>query len=349
MRSPTKRGSTIKMGMALAAAMLVTGPAIAEELNLYSSRHYATDEALYDGFTEKTGIKVNRIEGKADALIERIKAEGVNSPADVLITVDAGRLWRAAEAGILAPVESEILEERIPAGFINEDKLWFGFSTRARVIYYNKEMITDPPKTYEDLADPKYKGQICIRSSSNIYNLSLLGSLIEHHGAEKAEEWAKGVVNNFARDPKGGDTDQIRAVAAGECGISVGNTYYFVRLLRSDKPEDKEVVEKVAVSWPNQESEGLAGRGVHMNVSGAGLVKTAPNKEAAIKFLEYLTSPEAQAYFAAGNNEYPVLGGAEMTEALSSLGDPKVDELNVSAYGKNQPEAVKVFDRAGWR
>ena len=333
----------------LAAACVlvaVDGPALAEgELNLYSSRHYQTDDALYDNFTKETGIKINRIEGKGDALIERIKSEGANSPADVLLTVDAGRLWRADQAGLFQPVNSDTLNSAIPANMRHPDGHWFGFSERARVIYYNSDTV-DPEglDSYEDLADPKWKDLVCIRSSSNIYNLSLLSSIIEAHGEEAAEDWAKGVVANFAREPQGGDTDQIRAVAAGECGISVGNTYYFVRLLTSDKPDDKAVVEKVGVIFPNQD-----GRGTHVNVSGAGVLKNAPNRDAAIKFLEYLASEQAQRYFSDGNNEYPAVDGVEPNPALKSLGDFKEDTINVAVYGENQPTSQKVFDRAGWK
>ena len=324
----------------------VEGPALANgELNLYSSRHYQTDEALYDDFTKATGIKVNRIEGKGDALIERIKSEGANSPADVFLTVDAGRLWRADQAGLFQPVNSDKLNSAIPANMRHPDGHWFGFSERARVIYHNKDNV-DPEglDSYEALADPKWKDLVCIRSSSNIYNLSLLSSIIEAHGEQAAEDWAKGVVANFAREPQGGDTDQIRAVAAGECGISVGNTYYFVRLMTSDKPEDKAVVEKVGVIFPNQD-----GRGTHVNVSGAGVLKNAPNRDAAIKFLEYLASEQAQRYFADGNNEYPAVNAVEPNPTLKSLGDFKEDSINVAVYGENQPTSQKVFDRAGWK
>ena len=321
------------------------GQATAQELNIYSSRHYQTDEALYSTFTEQTGIQINRIEDKEDPLIERIKAEGVNSPADVLITVDVGRLWRADQEGLFQPTRSKILEERIPENLRHPDGHWFGFSSRARVIFYNKEMV-DPAEigSYEDLADPKWNDMVCIRSSSNVYNLSLLASLVAHHGEEKAQEWAEGVVANFARDPQGGDTDQIKAVGTGECGLAVANTYYFVRLLQSDDPADKEIVENVGVIFPNQD-----GRGTHINISGAGVVKNAPHKEAAVKFLEYLASDEAQRYFAHGNNEYPVVEGVAESNALSTLGDFKADSINVSVYGENQPLAQKIFDRAGWK
>lgn len=334
---------------ALSAAIVLLGvhgtALAADELNLYSSRHYQTDEALYDEFTKATGIKINRIEGKGDELIERIKSEGTNSPADVLITVDAGRLWRADEAGLFQPVSSDALDAAIPAHLRHPDGHWFGFSQRARVIYYSKEDV-DPTglASYEDLADPKWKGLICIRSGSNIYSLSLLSSIIDAHGEEAAEKWADAVVENFAREPEGGDTDQIRAVAAGECGISVGNTYYFARLMASDKPEDKEVVEAVGVIFPNQDD-----RGTHVNISGAGVLKNAPNREAAVKFLGYLASEDAQRYFADGNNEYPVVEAVEPNDVLKSLGEFKEDKINVSVYGENQPIAQKVYDRVGWK
>jgi len=337
--------------ISLVGAVLVSGTlglsvagAADRELNLYSSRHYQTDEALYEGFTKATGIKINRIEGKADVLIERIKSEGANSPADVLISVDAGRLWRAEHAGLLKPVQSKILEERVPANLRHPDGLWFGFSQRARLIFYDKKRIkAGEIGTYEDLADPKWRGQVCIRSSSNVYNLSLLGSIIANDGEAAAEAWAKGVVANFARSPQGGDTDQIKAVAAGECGVAVANSYYYVRLLTSDKDSDRAVAEAVGVVFPNQK-----GRGTHVNISGAGVVKTSPNPDAAVRFLEYLASDEAQRYFADGNNEYPVVAGLAAVPALSALGNFKADTLNVANLGKYQPMAQQIFDRVGW-
>jgi iron(III) transport system substrate-binding protein len=315
-------------------------------LNLYSSRHYQTDEALYSGFTKQTGIKLNRIEAGEDPLIERIKNEAASSPADVLITVDAGRLWRAEQMGLFQPVESKVLAERLPAHMRTPGNLWFGFSARARVIVYNKAAVNPADvQNYEDLADPKLKGKVCTRSGSHIYNLSLMSALIEHLGAAKAEQWAKGVVANFARAPKGGDTDQIKAVAAGECGVAISNSYYYVRLMKSKKPEDQKVVAATGLIWPNQKSFGT-----HMNVSGAGVVKTAPHKAAAIKFLEYLTSNEAQSYFANGNNEWPVVKGAPLdNKALASLGTFKMDTLNIGALGRNQPLAQKIFDRVGYK
>ena len=329
---------------AVLGALALASGASAAEVNIYSARHYQSDDQLYENFTKQTGIKVNRIEDDADKLLTRIENEGANSPADVLITVDAGRLWRAEQKGVLEPVRSKVLEERIPANLRHPDGEWFGVSKRARVIFYNKDLVKEPPRSYEALADPKYRDLVCIRSSSNIYNLSLLASLIEHHGEAKAEEWAKGVVANFARPPKGGDTDQIKAVAAGECGIAVANTYYFVRLLKSDKAEDQKVVEKVGVLFPNQD-----GRGTHVNISGAAVLKNAPHKEAAVKFLEYLASDEAQRHFVSGNNEYPVVPGIAADPTVAGLGAFKEDPINVSVLGENQPLAQKIYDRAGWK
>lgn len=330
---------------ALAACLLAPAQAQEQVLNLYSSRHYQTDEALYANFTKATGIKVNRIEAGEDALIERMKQEGARSPADVLMTVDAGRLWRAEQAGLFQPIQSKVLEERIPASLRHPDGLWFGFSMRARPIFYAKGRV-DPAaiSTYERLADPANKGKICIRSSSNVYNLSLMSSIIAADGPEKAQAWAKGVVANMARPPKGGDTDQLKALAAGECDIAVANTYYYVRLLKSSKPDEKAAAEKIGVVFPNQQD-----RGAHVNISGAGVAKHAPHREAAIKFLEYLSSPEAQSYFANGNNEYPVVGKVQGNAELAALGDFRRDAVNVSLYGRNQVLAQQAYDRAGWR
>lgn len=322
------------------------GAARAEEvLNLYTSRHYQTDEALYTGFTEATGIKINRIEGKGDALIERIKSEGANSPADILITVDAGRLWRAEQAGLFQPVASKVLEDRIPASLRHPEGRWFGFSERARLIIYNKDLVEPGAiQSYEDLADPKWRGLVCIRSSSNIYNLSLMGSMIAARGEAGAETWAKGVVANFARPPQGGDTDQIRAVAAGECGIGVANSYYYARLATSGKEKDRATAQAVGVIFPNQNN-----RGTHVNISGAGVLKHAGHAEAAIRFLEYLSSEAAQRIYADGNNEYPVVAGLAPNPTLSALGGFKRDILNVARLGKNQPLAQMIFDRVGWQ
>jgi iron(III) transport system substrate-binding protein len=315
-------------------------------LNLYSARHYQTDEALYSNFEKTTGIKINRIEAGEDALLQRIKAEGANSPADVFLTVDAGRLWIADQEGLFAQVQSKALNERIPAQFRLASGTWYGFSSRARVIVVdNTKVKPGEINTYEDLADPKWKNQVCTRSGSHVYMLSLTSSIIEHSGAAKAEEWAKGVNANLARQPKGGDTDQVRAVAAGECAVALTNTYYLVRLMKSDKPEDRAVMEKVRVVWPNTN-----GRGVHMNVSGGGMLKNAPNKENAIKFLEYLASDQAQAYFANGNNEWPTAKTADFKNTqLESLGKFKEDPINMIALGKHQRLAQEIVNRVGWK
>jgi iron(III) transport system substrate-binding protein len=332
-------------GAAILAVCLGAQGALAEEVNLYSSRHYDTDVALYERFTEETGIEVNLIEGSEDELIERIKAEAQNSPADVLITVDAGRLWRADQAGILQPVSSAVLEERIPENLRHPEGKWFGLSQRLRGVVYAKDRV-DPSEitAYEDLADPKWQGRICIRSSGNVYNQSLVGSMIETLGVEQTEAWAKGLVDNLAREPQGGDTDQIKAVAAGECDVAVVNHYYLVRLIKSDSEDDRAVAEKVDIVFPNQD-----GRGAHANISGAGVVATAPNRDNAIKFLEYLTTPEAQDYFAQGNNEFPVVAGIKADPVLEAWGEIKTDDVNAAKLGENNPEAVKLMDRVGWK
>jgi iron(III) transport system substrate-binding protein len=279
-------------------------------------------------------------------LLARLRQEGRNSPADVLLVVDAGNLWLAEKEGLFHSVRSEGLVARIPTHLRHPEGHWFGFSTRARVIVYNKSQVdaADVPKRYEDLADPRWKGRVCMRSSSNVYNLSLMAALIHHLGEEKAESWARGLVANFARDPKGGDTDQIRAVAAGECAVTLANTYYVVRLMKSDKDADKSTAEKIAVVFPNQ-----GDRGTHVNISGAGVLKHAPHPENAVRFLEYLLSPEAQASFAGDNNEYPVAAGVAVDATLIKLGDFKADPLGVHVLGDNQPRAQKAYDRAGFK
>ena len=323
---------------------VTTKPADAGEVNIYTSRHYDTDLALYDDFTDQTGIKVNRIEAGANALIERIKSEGEFSPADMLITVDAGVLWRADEADILSPVKSEILNARIPSYLQHPDGAWFGLSKRARVIIYNKASVRpDNLNRYEDLADGAHKGKICMRSSGNIYNISLLSSLVEVAGEAAAGDWAKGVVDNFARRPQSNDSGQIEAVASGECGISMVNTYYLARYAGSKDPKKKEIFDNLGVVFPNQN-----GRGTHVNISGAAVTRHAPNRENSIRFLEYLTSVSAQAYFADGNNEYPVTSDAPKGSAVQILGAFKEDNLDVSTFGPNQAVAIKLFDQSGW-
>jgi len=336
-----------KVVVATLLATIAGTPAAQDKvLNLYSSRHYQADEALYTGFTKATGIRINRMEAGEDALIERIRNEGARSPADVLVTVDAGRLWRAEQLGFFQSVKSALLEQRIPASLREPNGLWFGFSLRARVVAYNKAKVKpEDVASYESLAEPKWKGRLCMRSSTNIYNLSLMGALVEHLGEAKAEAWAKGVKDNLARDPKGGDTDQLKSVAAGECDVTISNQYYYARLARSARPEDKALVERVGVVFPNQ-----ASFGTHVNISGAGVMKHSPNREAAVKFLEYLASDEAQRYFAEGNNEWPAVAGLRTANpVLSALGEFKRDALNVAVLGRHQPGAQRIYDRVAWK
>lgn len=337
-----------KFLIALIAIIVFTTnkPAIAQDntLHIYSSRHYNTDEKLYSDFTEQTGIEIKRVDGKGDALIARLEQEGELSPADLFITVDSGRLWRAEQAGLFDTLQSETLTEKTPANFRHPKGQWFGFSTRARVLVYNKDKIEDGALTsYKDLADPKWKGRICVRSSGNIYNQSLLASMIAQDGEDAAKDWATGLLNNLARKPQGGDTDQIKAVAAGVCDIALVNSYYVFRLQRSDKPEDNAVVQDLAIVFPDQGGV-KEGGGTHVNISGAGVLKNAKNKKAAVKFLEYLTSETAQAYFANGNNEYPVVEGVEVNKVVEANKDFKIQNINVSEFGKHQKQAKMIFD-----
>ncbi len=330
---------------AIMAGSAFASSALANEVNIYSARHYDSDEILYKAFTEETGIKVNVLEGDSDQLMERMQREGIASPADVMLTVDAGRLWRAEQDGLFQSVDSDVLNERIPASMRHPEGKWFGFSQRARVIFYNRENF-DPSQisSYEDLADPQFEGQVCIRSSNNIYNQSLLASMIEHHGEEGAQEWAKGVVNNLARNPEGGDTDQILGAASGECDLAVANHYYYVRLLHSDNESDREAARKVGVIFPNQDD-----RGTHINVGGAGLVANAQNAENGIRFLEFLASDEAQEVLAGRNYEFPVVEGIKKNPVLESWGNFAKDDINISILGENNPEAIRISDRVNWR
>ncbi len=310
-------------------------------VNVYSARHYNTDSELYEGFTEQTGIKVNIIEGKDSELLERIKGEGENSPADVFITVDAGRLWRAEEEGMFQPSASETLDNNIPKNLRHPDGLWFGLSRRARIMVYDPEKVTEQElSTYENLASPEWEGRVCIRSSSNIYNQSLVAWLIEKNGADETEAWAKGLVSNFAREPEGGDVPQIRGVAQGSCEVAVVNHYYLARLLKSEKAKDRLVAKKVAAFFPDE---------THMNISGAGVLATAPHSENALQFIEYLTSPRAQEFFALQNNEFPASQGIELDPVLESFGEFTASPINVGAYGKNSAQAIEIMDRANWK
>jgi iron(III) transport system substrate-binding protein len=327
------------------ALLAMPAPGFAQgELNLYSSRHYDTDERLYSDFEEATGITINRIEGNADELIARMQAEGRNSPADVLLTVDTSRLERAKEAGVLQAVDSESLEQRIPANIQDSDNQWFGFSQRARVIFYDPETVAVPPQTYAELADPRFKGLVCIRSSTNTYNQTLLAAIIEHEGEDAARAWAEGVVANMARDPQGGDTDQLRGLASGECGIAVSNTYYFARALREEVEGVSDHLDRIRLVFPDQ-----AGNGAHMNLSGGGVAANAPNRDNAVLFLEYLASDQAQQYFSAGNDEFPAVPGVPLSDAVAKLGSFTPDPVSLSAVAKNLPTAQRIFSEAGWQ
>ncbi len=344
MSFPTMR--TLSLAALLASTALVA-PSYAEgELNLYSSRHYDTDERLYSDFTEQTGITINRIEGKADELIERMKAEGANSPADVLLTVDTTRLERAKSAGVLQPTQSAVLEERIPANLQDSDNQWFGLSQRARIFFYDKTDVTDPPQSYVALADPKYKGQVCHRSSTNVYTQTLLSAVIENHGAEAAKAWAQGVVDNFARQPQGGDTDQLRGLVSGECNIAVSNTYYFARALRQDVDGlPRDAIAEIGYVFPKMTETA----GAHVNLSGGGVAAHAPHRENAVRFLEYLASDSAQEYFSAGNDEYPVVPSVALSESVQQLGTFEADPVDLSKVAKNLATAQAIFAQVGWK
>lgn len=336
-----KKKSFALMAMTLAFAT----EAFAEgEVNLYTSRHYDTDERLYSDFEEQTGIKVNRIEGKGDELITRISAEGKNSPADVFLTVDTSRLERAKAAEILQSIDSDVLEARVPSNLQDADNQWFGFSQRARIIFYDKKDVTNPPRDYLSLADEAYRGQVCHRSSTNVYSQTLLSAVIENHGEEAAREWADGVVTNFAREPQGGDTDQLRALVSGECDIAVSNTYYFARALRKEVSGlSGDGLADIGWIFPAQNAEGA-----HMNLSGGGVAAHAPNRDNAIKFLEYLASDSAQQYFSAGNDEYPAVPGVGLSPSVAQLGLFRPDAVDLSNVAKNVPTAIEIFNEVGW-
>jgi iron(III) transport system substrate-binding protein len=333
--------------LSVACVSMLFGQSVvyADEVNVYSARKEALILPLLKKFQAETGIGFNLITAKADTLLKRLEAEDHSTPADVFITTDAGRLQRAREAGVLQPVDNPVLAARIPENLRDKDNFWFGLSQRARVIFYAKDKV-DPTElsTYEALADAKWKHRICIRSSGNIYNQSLVASMIEADGIEQTETWVRGLVANFARKPAGGDTDQLRAAAAGLCDIAIANTYYFGRLVNSDKEKDQKVATSLGVFWPNQD-----GRGAHINVSGAGITKYAQHREAAERLLEFLVSPESQTWYAEVNNEYPVVADASIPATLMSFGQFKGDSLNLTRLGENNRAAVQLMDRAGWR
>jgi iron(III) transport system substrate-binding protein len=338
--------STLAIGLTLAMAAAAQQPT----LNLYSARHYQTDDALYENFSKATGIKINRVDADDAGILARLNTEGSASPADVILLVDASRLWRAEVDGLFQPVRSKTLETRIPAHLRGKDggqgSSWFGLSTRARVVVFNKATVKrEDVDTYEELADANNKGRLCTRSGSHPYNLSLFGAMQEHLGAQATETWLKGLVANMARSPKGGDTDQILAVASGECGVALSNSYYLARLMRSQKPADKAAMEKVGVVFPNQSSFGT-----HVNIAGAAVARHAKNRDAAQKFLEYLASDQAQTYFADGNNEWPVVPGLAIANpALQQLGSFKSETIPISVVGMNQVKIQQMLDRVGYK
>ena len=338
--------STLKTSLVALTAAAVLAPAAHAngELNLYSSRHYDTDERLYSDFEEATGITINRIEGNADELIARMEAEGANSPADIFLTVDTVRLTRAKDLGLLQSVESEVLETRIPAYLQDADNQWFSFSQRARILFYDKTDVENPPMTYQDLAKPEFQGKVCIRSSTNVYTQNIAAALIAHLGKDAVQDWATAVVGNFARAPQGGDTDQLRGIASGECDVAMSNTYYYARALRKgDSQMTPEQLANIGWVFPNQDSIGA-----HMNISGGGVAANAPNRENAIRFLEYLASDSAQQYFSAGNDEYPAVPGVGLSPSVAALGIFRPDTIELSEIAAHIGEAVEVLNNAGW-
>ncbi len=353
-----KAFSLISMAcLTVAGTLGVASHAAAQEqvVNLYSARHYQTDEALYANFTKATGIKVNRVDADDAGILARLKAEGTASPADVILLVDAARLWKGDSEGLFLPIKSPALEAAIPAKLraapTPEGTTWFGFSTRARVIVFDKLKVKrEDVSTYESLADPKNKGLVCTRSGAHPYNLSLFGALTEHLGEAKTEAFLKGMVDNMARAPKGGDTDQIKAVASGECGVALSNTYYIARILRSAAPEDKVIAERIGIVFPNQSSWGT-----HVNIAGAAVAKNAKNTTNAVKFMEYMASPSAQEYFANGNNEWPAAVGLSISNpALVAMtgnrtGTYKSETIPISAVGNNQIKVQQMLDRVGYK
>ncbi|WP_163381951.1 Fe(3+) ABC transporter substrate-binding protein [Cyclobacterium sp. SYSU L10401] len=324
--------------------MLSCGENSGESVNVYTHRHYDADQQLFDAFTEETGIKVNVVSASADELIQKLELEGEGSPADVLITVDAGRLHRAKEKNLFQAVDSEVLHANIPSKFRNPEGMWFGLTYRARILAYHKERVnSDELDSYESLTEEQWKGRVLTRSSENIYNQSLLASLIVAHGAEAAEEWAAGLLANMARDPKGSDRDQVKAVASGEGDVAIVNSYYIGIMLNDANEETVKAARQVGIFFPNQND-----RGTHINVSGAGVTRYAPNKENAIRLIEFLSEERAQEVLANVNYEYPVNPKVAPSKLLQSWGDFKADEINLSQLGENNSQAVMIFDKVGW-
>ncbi|MGE4322860.1 MAG: extracellular solute-binding protein [Sphingobium sp.] len=316
-----------------------------QEVNLYSARHYDSDQPLYERFTKESGIKINRIEGNADQLIARMKSEGANSPADLFITADAGALWRAQQAGLFQPVQSDVLNARVPANLREPAGQWYGFTRRARVVAYDSAKVKpEEIDDYAKLAGPRFKGKICVRSSDSIYNLSLVGAVIEAVGPEKAGEWVRGIVANMARPPEGGDRDQIRAVGAGVCEVALTNSYYYIRMASGDSEADRKVTERVKLGFPS-----LDGKGAHVNISGGGVAANAPNKDNAVRLLEFLASADAQRHIAANNNEFPASPDVAPPSPVDAYAGFTANPMAVAAFAARQPEAQSLMSAAGWR
>jgi iron(III) transport system substrate-binding protein len=337
--------------MMLSGAAVLTGcsgsekAAGSQEVNLYTARHYDSDQALYDRFTKETGIKINRIEGKPDELVARMKSEGANSPADLFIAADAGALWRAQQAGLFQPITSETLSARIPTNLHDPDGNWYGFTRRARIVAYDAAKVKpEEIDDYAKLATPRFKGKICVRSSDSVYNLSLVGALIEAWGPQKTGDWVKGIVANMARPPEGGDRDQIRAVAAGVCEVAITNSYYYIRMASSDDAKDRAVTQKVKLGFPS-----LGGQGAHVNISGGGVTKNAPNKANAIQLLEFFASADSQKHIAATNNEFPASPDVPAPPPVDAYANFTAHPMNVAAFAARQPEAQSLMSTAGWR
>ncbi len=337
----------IALSIAIIASTLLAPVATyaADEVNLYSARKEKLIKPLLDTFTKETGIKVNLVTAKAGPLLKRLKTEGLNSPADLLITTDAGRLHKANEAGVLQVTESDVLNKAVPASFRDPKGVWYGLSLRARPIFYVKDKVKpEELSTYEALADDKWKNRICIRSSSNIYNQSLVASMISNNGTEKTQAWANKFVSNLARKPKGGDRDQIKAAAAGECDIAIANTYYYGNMIHGKDKKQNKAAEAVAIFWPNQ-----ADRGAHVNISGIAMTKASKNKANAQKLMEFLVNEESQNWYAQVNYEYPVISSGDWSDTLKNWGEFKADSINLATLGELNKDASQLMDKAKWK
>jgi iron(III) transport system substrate-binding protein len=320
-------------------------PQGAGEVNLYTARHYDSDLALYERFTEQTGIRINRIEGNADQLISRMTSEGERSPADLFITADAGALWRAQQAGLFQPAESQLLTAAVPSNLREPSGYWYGFSRRARVVAYDQEKVRlEEIDSYEKLASERFRGKLCVRSADSVYNLSLVGALIEAWGPEKAGEWVQGIVANMARPPEGGDRDQIRAVAAGVCEVALTNSYYYIRMASGEDARDREVTQKVLLAFPS-----LEGQGAHVNISGGGVARHSPNRANAQRLLEFFASAEVQQHIARNNNEFPASPGVHAPAPVDAWANFGAHPMPVASFAARQPEAHSLMSRAGWR